>query len=442
MKKYSRDFWRKCLLDPVFFAREILEITPHSGQKEWLLNSTKPENALHTGNRWGKSLVQAVKILHRALFKIRKLKYDSGTYQICNASITQDQANIIFYKVLNLVKKNKALESLVKEVSFSPYPHMEFGNGSVFWSRSTFNHAEHLLGHDFDYINFDEVAFEPFPEYVVEQVMMMRLADREGMLDYISTPKGKNWFYRKCQELKKHPKYGYVQTGDTTENPYVSFEYLARKMKTFSQIKINQNIYGKFVENQNQIIKESDLTLALSQATGLAVPQAGKIYCHGWDLGRKESFTVGITLDISKKPYQLVAFERYQKDWKEVYDSIRRRKKEYGGRVLLDSTGLGDVVLSQLSDIKAEGFNFAGHKKAELLANLEKVFALGEIGSPYVEQISEEGEVWSLLDELRELCWDSKELGDGVGALALALWLVREIEKEKPIILKPRVGKL
>ena len=89
--------WRKALRDPVFFAREFLEVEPHKGQIKWLDCSVKPENLLHTGNRWGKSLVQGIKIIHRCLFKIRSLEYDGcGKYAVVNCSITQDQANIIF----------------------------------------------------------------------------------------------------------------------------------------------------------------------------------------------------------------------------------------------------------------------------------------------------------------------------------------------------------
>jgi hypothetical protein len=199
LPKFKRDFWRESVLDPVLFAREFLEIEPHPGQEEWLKNSTCPENALHTGNRWGKSLIQAVKILHRCIFKIRDPKFeDLKKYEAVNASITLDQAKIIFENVLRLIRERPVLESFVSTVKFTPFPHIIFGNGATFWARSTQRRGEYLLGRDYDYFNFDEVAFEQHSEYVVNQVIMMRLADRAGMLDFTSTPKGKNWFYRKC----------------------------------------------------------------------------------------------------------------------------------------------------------------------------------------------------------------------------------------------------
>jgi hypothetical protein len=445
LRKNDNEFCQKSLADPVFFAMEFLGIIPHSGQVKWLHNSTKPENALHTGNRWGKSLVQAIKILHRCIFKIRNSKYDhTSKYEAINASITLDQAKIIFENVIRLVKARPDLEREVKEIKFSPFPHIVFCNGAIFWARSTQRRGEYLLGRDYDYFNFDEVAFEAHPEYVVNQVIMMRLADRAGMLDYSSTPKGKNWFYRKCCELQKNPAYGYVQNGDSRENPNISREYLERKIKSLPPSKIEQNIKGLFVDDANQVIREEYIRDAMNASTGLSAPIAGHRYCHGWDLARKRTFTVGITLDVTTKPYQLVAFERFQKEWKDVYAIIRLRHKEYGGEIIIDSTGLGDVILAELSDIRPVGFNFGdrgGKAKSELIANLEKMHALGEVAYPYTEMTEEDGSLWTLQDELRNFYWDKNQECDAVMALALALWLVRE-SKNAAVILMPRVEKI
>jgi len=441
----KKSVWRKCISDPVVFAREFLEIEPHPGQIKWLRNSNKGENALHAGNRWGKSLVQAIKILHRCIFKIRKLQYDTASkYDAVNASITQDQANIVFDKLTRLIKGRKKIELLTKDVKFTPFPNIVFGNGAIFWARSTQRRGEYLLGHDYDYFNFDEVAFEPHPEYVVNQVIQMRLADRAGILDYTSTPKGRNWFYKKCQELKKNPKIGYVQKGDSRENPHISYEYLQRKLRTLPAQKIAQNISGEFIDDPDQVILEKYISLATSSSTGLSPRIQGHRYCHGWDLARKRTFTAGVTLDITEKPYQLVAFKRFQREWKEVYRAIRKRKKEYGGEVLIDSTGLGDVVLSEVKDIGAKGFNFGekgGKAKSELIANLQQAHALAHIAYPYIEQPDDQGEVWTLQDELRNFYWDSNQDCDAVMALALALWLVRG-NICRPVILMPRVDKI
>ena len=288
------------------------------------------------------------------------------------------------------------------------------------------------------------MAIEPHPEHVVNQVIMMRLADRAEMLDYTSTPKGKNWFYRKCCELGKNPGLGYVQNGDSRENSHISREYLDRMRKSLSPAKVEQNIKGLFVDDASQVIREEYIRSAMISSTGLSKPIQGHRYCHGWDLARKRTFTVGVTLDVTHRPYQVVSLDRFQREWKDVYAAIRARQKEYGGEVIVDSTGLGDVVVSELRDIKPQGFNFGergGKAKSELIANLEKMHALGQVAYPYIERIQKDGELWTLQDELRNFYWDKNAECDAVMALALALWLVRDGDRPL-LILPPRVEKI
>jgi len=422
-------------------------VEPHEGQVRWLSNSNRPENLLCTGNRWGKSLVQAIKILHRCIFRIRKLEYDScGKYNAVNVSITLDQSKIIFNNVLRLIKGKPIIEAVVNCVRWSPYPRLYFANGAVFTARSSQNRAEHLLGNDYDYINFDEAAFELHPDYVVDEVMAMRLADREGQLDLTSTPKGKNWFYRRAMKYEKKPDSCYFQQGATVENPNVSRKYLNRKIRSLSEQRVKQNIYGEFVDSADEIISEELIQRALAMATGLSEPVQGRRYCHGWDLARKVTHTAGVTLDVSCEPYQVVCIERFQaNDWNTVLERIRLRHRKYGGRVLVDSTGLGDVVLGQLSDIGAEGYNFGGgggRAKIELLTNLELLHEKGKIAYPYYEQRGED-ELWSNLQELREATWSDNGSCDFLMALALACWIPSMIGKENERnLLHPRSGRI
>jgi hypothetical protein len=152
-------------------------------------------------------------------------------------------------------------------------------------------------------------------------------------------------------------------------------------------------------------------------------------------------------LDVTEKPYQLVAFERFKdRDWNDVYTAIRRRKQIYGGRVVVDSTGLGDVVISEIADVGPEGFNFGkggGKAKTELLSNLELYHAKKEVAYPFLEQTGSEGEYWSNLQEFREASWDSEISGDFIMALGLALWPLRMTAEErdkKPV--DPRLSKV
>ncbi len=419
----GRVCWRKALRDPDYFSRAVLGIIPHPGQAKWLANSVRPENLLATGNRWGKSYVQAIKLLHRAMFKIRPLKYDAADrYTIVAASITQDQAGIIFNAALRIIKQNTMLSALLKSVKHTPYPEMTFGNGSVITARTTQNRGHYLLGNDYDFFSFDEAAFEAEPEYLINDVIMMRLADRDGVLDLISTPNGKNWFYRRMLELEKDPERGYVQFGDSRDNPYLSERAMARRLISLPSDRVAQNIEGRFIDNTRTVFSTEDVDKALVDAS-LEPRRAGRSYISGWDLARKQTHTVGMTFDVTERPFRLVAFERFtNRDWGDVVAAIRRMRHEYRGTLVIDATGLGDVVVSELSDLNPIPVVFSSRMKSELLTNLLMIHNRDEITYQDIIQNEDNGRIWSLEQEMREITWEDNNRFDAVMSMALALW--------------------
>lgn len=391
-----------------------------------------------TGNRWGKSFVCAVKILYRAIFKIRALEYDKvGYYRIITGSITQDQANIIFNTTVRLIRQSKILEPLVKNISRTPFPKIEFYNGATIEARSTQNRGEYLLGNDYDMFVFDEVAFESDPEYVVEEVIKMRLADREGMLDLISTPNGKNWFYLRFREHQNGFLAGFHQSGDSRENCFISSQALDERMNHFTERRIQQNIMGQFVDCGGEVLKGAYIDYALDHFE-MPDQNAGIAYISGWDLARKKTATVGVTIALVEDRAYIVALERFRLfDWNVVIEKIKQRQQLYPGQLYIDATGLGDVVVEQLREYHPNPVIFTETTKAELLTNVELFHARQKILYPDYKYPDGPGKIWSLADELRKAKWDNNNDCDALMALALALW---PMHKRKPIPVKPRIG--
>lgn len=401
----------------------VLGVNPHPGQIQWLTNANRPENLLVTGNRWGKSFVQAIKILHRAMFRIRSVADEGdGRYQIVVASITQDQANIIFNAAVRLIRRNPLLSGLVHSTKRTPYPEIIFDNCAVITARTTQHRGQYLLGNDYDFFSFDEAAFEADPEYLINDVVMMRLADRNGRLDLISTPNGKNWFYRRMLELEKEPARGYVQCGDTRDNPYISEKAISLRLRHLPPDRVAQNIAGQFIDNNRTIFSTVDIDRAMA-FDGMAPLGQGRQYISGWDLARKKTYTVGMTFDVTEKPYRLAAFERFHnRDWSDVLAAVRMMQRRYRSMLVIDATGLGDVVLSELADLHPTGVIFTPQTKGELLSNLLLMHNRGEVLYSNVVQNDADNRVWSLEQEMREIMWEDNNRYDAVMAMALALW--------------------
>ncbi len=428
----------------MYFAERFLHVTPHAGQRRWLRSATGKQNLLVTGNRWGKSFVSAIRALHHAVFQIRDRRFDkTGHYRVVTASITQDQAGIIWGAALKLARESQIIEPLIKEITRTPFPKIVFGNGSEITARSTQNRGEYLLGNDYDYFIFDEVAFETHADYVVNEVILMRLADREGQLDFVSTPNGKNWLYHKAREMEADTSDSYTQFGDSRENTHISADYLNRRLEYFSADRVAQNIMGRFVDSGREIIPSEMIDSALLPVNHTASPTFKTNhhrFLSGWDLARKRTATVGVTVAVDTAGVATVAaVERFKRmDWNYVFERIRNRQSMYPGVLVLDATGLGDVVTEELQDLAPVPFIFSEKSKAALLTNLEMFHTLNKIHYTRWEIRERQGRVWALEDELRSATWDDNGRCDGVMALALALWPLRR-QALAPVI-QPRIS--
>ncbi len=443
MKEKVKVDWRRCLRDPVCFGQQVLGVELHAGQQQWLRNSIGHENLLVTGNRWGKSYVSAVKALYRAVFRVRDTRYDrTRKYRIVSASITQDQANIIFDVAVRLTRESAILEPLILTLTRSPYPRLVLSNGAVIEARSTQNKGEYLLGNDYDYFIFDEVAFESDPDYVVEEVIKMRLADREGMLDLVSTPNGRNWFYLRSREISEGFRPGYIQSGDSRDNGFISQAAIQARFDTFSERRIQQNIMGQFVDSGGEILKGEYVDRALQNTVSYPDADApGEVsFISGWDLARKKTATVGITVAVENGRVRIIALERFRLfDWNIIIERVSFRQERYPGELVIDATGLGDVVVDQLRQYRPTSVLFTPSTKAELLTNLELYHARDLISYGRWELPDGPGRVWSLEDELRRARWDENSTCDALMALALALWPLRKRKSVSPL---PRVGRV
>ena len=163
---------------------------------------------------------------------------------------------------------------------------------------------------------------------------------------------------------------------------------------------------------------------AMQEATGFADPVPGHNYLHAWDLARARDWTVGITLDVTVLPAQIVAFERFRHiPWPEVADRISARHARYGGHTIYDSSGVGDP-LGEFLDIplaQLEAFKFTTTSKrdavmAAVLAG-ERAAVRGPARGNGIEIM------WSEMGAYR---WDDKNLvQDCVMAVAMACYNLR-----------------
>ena len=422
--------------DRLAFCREVLEFEPHAGQRRWYENATRPENALVMGNRGGKSMGEAALKIYECARRDgwtsnMIARYDAAhePYHAINVAMTASQAALVWIKARAMLMKPTA-QWLVSDVKMTPFPRIEFRNGAIFEARPTARRGEYLLGNVYDRASWDEAAWEQHFEYIRDNILKMRMVDRSGRIDYITTGNGRNEFGQYfLRGLAGGDPDFYCQSGTTYDNPHISHAALDKAAARMSDRKRRQNIGGEIVDAGDAFFPYDDVRECTDSDLDIRVltwdaedREAHAIvfiderewvarypthrYVSGWDLAEASDWTVGTTWDITTRPHVMVEFERFNKTgWAHVYDRIRVRDQKYAyNESWIDATGLGAPVLETLSDIGAKGVIFTDNvkgtgKKSEMLNVCQSQLSLREVRFPYIRAFLEEVQFYTRPDK-------------------------------------------
>ena len=425
------------------FYELVLNMKPHKGQEEFLRKSIHRENLLHPGNGFGKTEVLAGK----HIYFILKHFSDGADYKTLNIAITTDQAALILDRMVKFISNSPLLNFWLfadskNPITKFPHPVIKYCNGSCTEGRTTKRKAEAVEGMEFGYITADEIALEMHLEFIRDKILLPRLRRwKDSQMDFSATPKGLNAYYRVMTDIKRRG--GYVRGGDSYENPHIDHTLLDYQRKTWSQAKVDQIIFGKFIDTAEMMFASRVEKLFDSKYIFDEVV-TGHQYIEGWDLarGRKGSLsdqTVGFRIDKTDCPNHIVKRWGFQKPWTEkereninnsfgdkVEDSsiereIRNAHYDSQADVLLDSTGLGDTLWGMLMDI-AEPVDFRGGRKDILLDHLQAVIDAGLIKAPFIPELADEMTIYQRDDRLLDT--------DNLMALAIACVPIQVVKSE------------
>ena len=389
----------------------------HSGQLEFLKNSTFKENGLHPGNGWGKTAVFA----RKHIFYILKHFLDEAKYKTLAVAITQDQSELVQDEILSLVHHSPLLSGWLIPPNGSikhPNPKIRYCNGAVTEFKTTKKKGESIEGKQYGYISADEIALEPHLEFIREKILLPRMrAWTDSQIDYGATPKGYTAFYRILRTIERAG--GHVCGGSSYENPHIDHKLLDYLKGIYSPTKFKQIILGEFIDTAgmmfaSRVEKLFDDSLEFEEAG------RGSKYIEGWDLarGRKKTAdqTVGYRLKHNIASYQITKRWAFQLPWTEkereninnelgkdkeqssIEREIRNAYYESNAKVFLDSTGLGDTLYGIVQDI-AKPVDFRGGRKDELLDNLQAVIDAGLLKAPFIPELADEMTVYQRNDK-------------------------------------------
>lgn len=252
-----------------------------------------------------------------------------------------------------------------------------------------------MLGEGVDFALLDEAATMPANTW--EQVIRPTLSDKKGGALLISTPRARNWFYKRWQygQDPQEPEWS-SWTFPSITNPYLEDSEIAAAKKELPRLIFEQEYEAKFIAAGSSVFLISDPSIQKHPVRDDGLVQGVLPKGHvvlGIDLAKTQDFTViyGARASDRKNVY----FERLNSvTWGEQKRRIARAVSTLRNAgasavtLVMDSTGVGDPIVE---DMDEKGFdvvpiNFTTHK-----ANMVKLLAKDlEDGRAYV---LEEGEL-------------------------------------------------
>jgi len=351
----------------LLLARAIWDWRPHAGQRQWLLDTSRVKVAA-CGRRWGKTESEAVDAATWAIVH-------PGSEQMIVAP-TYDQARLIANGVERLLLGSPLLRRRT-EVRKTPYPLISIF-GSRISARSADDDGRALRGHRADRVIVDEAAF--VRDAVISDVVQPMLADSDGQLIMISTPFGRNHFWRAWAAGQgggaRVRSFQFPSSG----NPHISREYIESQRLEIPERSFRAEYLAEFVDDASRVFKASEIEDCTALGRQARAPVPPRIVA-GIDWARYTDFTVCAALDIARRPWRLAAMDRFQGlSWEaSIERAAEFLRKWQAVAALPDSTGIGDPLNEQLRaridsfrDFRCEvgDYSFTASSKAALIDNL------------------------------------------------------------------------
>ena len=332
---------------------------PHINQQR-ILDSQSRFRVVMAGRRFGKSELSQIEIIINSL-QGKKVAYITPTYQL---------ARVFFDQLIKVVP----FESNKSELSIK-FPN----DGSV--SFFTGERLDNLRGRKFDLVVIDEASFIPNLEDGWLNSIRPTLTDYKGRALFISTPRGKNFFYSLYLKSGEPDWESFKFT--TYDNPHIDKTEIDDARLQLPEVVFEQEYMANPAENAanpfgSMYIRQC--TFEVSNEPPIA---------FGIDLAKSVDFTVIIGLDRNGS---VCHFDRFQKDWRQTKQVINNLPRV---PILMDSTGVGDPIFEDLQrdGLNVQGYKFTSTSKQQLMEGLASAIQQRKITFPQ-GKITEELEVF------------------------------------------------
>jgi hypothetical protein len=312
----------------------------HSSQLK-VLSEAKRFNVLDCGRRWGKSAL-AINLLSENALDGHPVAYFAPFYSLLSGTFKE------LYSVLNTVTTRKHDNQFIE---------LATGGSIEFWSLEN-----PIAGRSRKYkvAIVDEAAFNRNLWQSWTEAIRPTLTDLKGSAWFMSTPKGKNDFYKLWMRGQTGEQDWMSWQMPTITNPHIDPSEIEAARRDLPELAFAQEYLAEFNDNVANPFGLDKIRICTGQMSNEPA------VCFGIDLAKSFDWSVIIGLDR----FGVVSyFERFQRPWNETKEIIRRLPR---AAIKIDSTGVGDPITEDIQRERGDvhSFKYTSTSKQQLMEGL------------------------------------------------------------------------
>lgn len=372
-----------------------------------IIDEARRFNVACLGRRSGKTTLGVRLLLHSAI-EGKPVAWFSPTYKML-----VDVWRYIRRHITNVMRVSESEKRI------------DFLNGGIIemWS---LEHADAIRGRKYQRVIIDEAAMVKDLDYVWAGVIRPTLADLKGDAFFLSTPKGRNYFWECYQKGQRGGEWASWQM-PTDCNPFIDSVEIQAMRDTLPALIARQEIDAEPVVDGGGVFRNvrECVTNGMQKA-----PIEGHSYVAGMDIGRTNDYSVVTVIDTTTN--QVAYIDRYTDVGFSLQEErVRAVYNLFAPDVfIVEINNFGHPFIESLvsNGIPVRPFRTTNQTKAHIIEKLAIAFEHQRIGIPEDEHLIEEllsYEVFTMPSGLLRYGAPSGKHDDMVMALAFA-WYAAE----------------
>lgn len=331
----------------------------HSGQRQ-VWECAARFNVLACGRRWGKTRLGALRCVTTGL-RGGRAWWVAPSYPM----------STVGWRLIKYLSRQISGMDKREVDRLIVYP----GGGEV--QVKSADNPDSLRGEGLNFLIMDECAF--IKEMAWAEALRPALSDRRGGAMFISTPKGRNWFWRLWQMGQDpHQTEWHAWRFPTADNPYILPSEIEAARQLLPERIFAQEYLAEFLEDSGSVFRH---VMDAATATEQAEAQEGHEYVIGVDWGKHNDFTVLAVIDGTT--HGMAYMDRFnQIDYQLQIGRLRAVVDRFRPTsIVAELNAMGEPLVEQLSreGMPVIGFTTTNASKMQVIDALSLAFEQSDL---------------------------------------------------------------